>query len=489
MKPVNEVVEFIRADIAKAIAYYAANPSEFCRDVIRVEPQKWQNDFMQAVSDARHGKLEKKRFAIRSGTGVGKTAGVAWLNLWHLACFEDSKIVCTAPTAPQIKAVLWPEIRKWIFNIPEELRQIFPYDAQTDRITLLENFSVARTAREESPEAFQGFHAKNIILFADEASGVPDAIYNAGQGVMSSKGALTILIGNPTRPVGWFYDAFHSDSHLYWTMRVGCDQSEMVQPEYITNMRDKHGVESYEYKVRVLGEFHLEDAGIIIPRPWIDESVDRAVEPDTDWIVWGVDISDGGRDKSAIAKRMGNTLLEATKSWGGIEALKFAQIVAEEYYSTPTRWRPQEICCDGIGMGGPFTTRLREMLQGEPVRIVKVMVSGRLGKESLYTSNRVLYWSRGREWFQRADCRIPKDDVLTAQLCGVEWEVNSSNGKWEILDKAVGGKSPDHADAFILTFGGSKGARASLTTKINGVNLGTNNNYGYAIGSASYLQR
>ena len=44
-------------------------------------------------------------------------------------------------------------------------------------------------------------------------------------------------------------------------------------------MKEKHGENSYEFKVRVLGEFSFEDNGLIIPRPWIDRAVERDVTP------------------------------------------------------------------------------------------------------------------------------------------------------------------------------------------------------------------
>jgi phage terminase large subunit len=491
IRPVDEVVADLRGKTVKMLQLYRRNPAAFCRDVLRVEPQEWQVAFMQAVADSRAGKLDKSKFAVRSGTGVGKTMAVACLILWHTCCFEDSKIICTAPTSPQIKAVLWPELRKWKFKIPDEILLIFPLDITTDMVALrddimkINNLVMARTAREESPEAFQGFHEGNIMLIADEASGVPDAIYNAGQGVMSSEGAILILIGNPTRAVGYFYDAFHGDSHLYWTMRVGCDMSPMVQPKYLEEMRAKHGEDSYEYKVRVMGEFHLEDAGLIIPRPWIEASVDKEMEADTDYIVWGVDLSDGGKDKSAICKRQGNKVLEKTKSWGGRNANQFVEILADEFFETPFKLRPQEICIDGVGMGGIFTRLVRDALANENVKITLVNVAGTKPRGDRFVSRRVELWNMGREWFQTMLVSVPNDAVLIAQLSSIEWELNANNGKMFIPDKRASGSSPDEADAFILTFAGVKGKNKSmLTEKSKYANMVNDTR---AIGSASYL--
>jgi len=497
LRPPSAIAAELKADLGKKMLEYARHPPTFCMEILRAVPQEWQDEFMMAVAKARMGLSNwpdgtcRMQFAARSGTGVGKTSGVSMLILWHTACFQDSKIPVTAPTAPQIKAVMWPELRKWVSNIPPELKEFFPFDVTGDQVKLDENFAVARTAREEAPEAFQGFHAKNIMLVADEASGVPNGIYMAGQGVMSSKGAITILIGNPTRATGYFFDAFHSDAHLYWTRRIGCDQSPMVTKKYIDDMRKKHGENSYEFQVRVMGNFFLEDTSIIIPRPWIDEAVERDVTPDSDYIVWGVDVSDG-RDKSAIAKRKGNILLEKPKAWGGKEVMQSVGIVVDEYYASKRGEEPDEICVDAIGMGTAFCGRLAESLKGEPVKITKVNVAltgAKIGER--FTSFRVQLWARGRSWFESSLTRIPKGcDALAAQLSSVEWEVKDSNGKWAIIDKKAGGGSPDEADAFLLTFGGVKGDKSSFTKRGKGsILFGNRSNEGeFGITSASYLQ-
>lgn len=497
MKPIDDVIAALEADPQKAMQHYALNPSDFCEDILRMTPTEWQAEWMQAVANARAGLPNmpdgstRMRFAVKSGTGVGKTGGVAGLILWHLACFQDSKIPCTAPTSPQIKAVLWPELRKWVFNIPKKLREYFPYEVQTDSVKFLENLAVARTARDEAPEAFQGFHAKNIMLIADEASGVPDAIYLAGQGVMSSKGAITILIGNPTRPFGWFYDAFNTDSHLYWTKTVNCTQSPLVTPQYIEDMRNKHGEDSYEFRVRVMGEFHLEESGFIIPRSYILEATERQIEPETDYIIWGIDVSAGRNDKSALAKRKGNTLLEPVKAWGGKNVMQFVGIVVNEYYETPEKERPNEMCIDVIGVGHGFLARIKEELSQEMrmgiLKIRGINVAERKAVGERYLSKRVELWARGRAYFEDQTSCIPYDEELINQLASVEWEIAESNGKWQIIDKKAGGKSPDKADAFILTFAGARGVSNYLRNKNK--NRFANQEYTmYAVTSASYAQ-
>ena len=403
-----------------------------------------------------------------------------------LFCFKDTKIPCTAPTSPQLKAVLLPEIRKLISGIPDKIKQYFPVEAQTDRVIMGDNMAIMRTSDEYRPEAMQGYHSNNIMLIADEAPGVPDAIFLAGAGVMSEDGAVTILIGNPTRGSGYFFDCFHKNSDMWWTLTVSAFDSPRVSKEFIEDMKRQHGENSFEFKTRVMGEFSFEDSGIIIPRPWINEAMNRYVEPDSDWIIWGFDVSDG-RDKSALARRCGNRLL-GIHSWGGKEVLQSVGMVADWYWECDDKDKPDEICVDAIGMGATAAQRLAEVLKGEPVKITKVNVAltgSQVGER--FVSHRVELWDRARKWFESGLVSLPPTaTTLAAQLSSVEWEVKDSNGKWAIVDKKAGGGSPDQADAFLLTYSGLKRGRSSFTKDKKGRRIIASMETS-GVGSASYL--
>lgn len=473
--------------ITEKIKEWRLVPANFVKDVLRGDPLPWQVEAMQAVSDSRSGKISQRRIAIKSAVGVGKTTTVAWLILWHLVCFPDSKIACTAPTEPQLKMGLWPECAKWVRNIPDDLKSAFPFEMLTDKITFLENFAMARTARAERPESFQGIHSTNVMLIADEASAVAEEVYMAGQGVMSSKGAITILIGNPTRNTGTFYDAFHSDSHMYWTKTVSAFDSAMVTEEFRTEMLRKHGEDSFEYKVRVLGEFCLMEGGTIIPLPWIEDAVDRNVDYDGNEIVWGVDVSAGvGRDKSAIAKRAGNVLLEPVQMFANLDVLQFAGRIYSQYRETVNNRRPDRIFIDTIGVGQGTVVHLKNLMRDYPCRVIGINVREAKNIGERYKNLRVQLWARGRDWFESQVVKIPRDKELMAQLSSVEWEDNDA-GKYVIMDKKANlGYSPDAADAFLLTFAGDKRkSKYELDNDSSNIRQRTQT---HAISSASYVR-
>ena len=191
--------------MTQKLRYLRDNPAEFVKQVIGATPEPWQIDALNAIRDG-------DRVAIRSGHGVGKSAMMSWLILWWLSTRFPAKIAATAPTAHQLDDVLWGEVAKWHRSMVNPFFRD-QLEVKNDRVYLKdapnESFAVARTARKEQPEAFQGFHSDNMLFLVDEASGVEDIIFEVGEGAMSTQGAKTLMVGNPTRTSGYFYDAFH----------------------------------------------------------------------------------------------------------------------------------------------------------------------------------------------------------------------------------------------------------------------------------------
>ena len=68
----------------------------------------------------------------------------------------------------------------------------------------------------------------------DEASGVDEEIYEAIEGCMTSKRARLLLIGNPTRRSGTFYEAFHGERALWHQVHISAlDTPNLVAGEVL----------------------------------------------------------------------------------------------------------------------------------------------------------------------------------------------------------------------------------------------------------------
>ena len=431
-----------------------ADPVLFVETILGAKPQKWQADALMAVA-------RNDRLSIKSGHGVGKTAFQSWLVLWWLLTHYPCKVAVTANTAHQLSDVLWTEIDKWARQLPEGFKNLLEF--KSDKISLKgasDSFAVARTSRKENPEALQGFHSENMLFLVEEASGVPDVVFQVAEGALSTAGAKTVMCGNPTRSDGFFYESFHAQRHMWRNITVSCHDGEYVSEDFLANMADKYGVDSNVYRVRVLGEFPTQSDDVLVPLYIVEEATKREIEPSpTTPVVWGLDVARFGGDRSALAKRQGQALLEPIKTWQNKDLMELAGIVLTEYEACNYQSRPQAIYIDAIGLGAGLADRLREL--DLPAVAISVSETASL-KERFGRLRDELFWN-AREWFEGRDVKIPDDDTLIQEITGIRYKYLST-GKLKVESKDEmkrrGQRSPDVADAFVLTFA-EQGAVAS----------------------------
>ena len=435
----------------------------FVEQAFGADPHPWQCDLLNAVRD-------QPRVAVRSGNGPGKSTTIAWLILWFLVTRSPAKVIVTAAKETQLRDVVWAEMGLWLRAPPERLKPFF--EMQADKVIFRENpdnFAVARVARKEAPEAFQGFHARNILLIAEEASGVDDAIFEAGLGVMSTPGAKTLLAGNPTRTSGFFFDAFHKMRHRWTRLHWNCEEINRTHPgqvssAFLEEVISRYGKDSNPYRYRVLGEFPTSEEDSVIPLGLIEEATRRDVSRAEGFIpVWGLDVARFGDARTALVKRAGNHMLEPPKFWRQKDTQQVAGLMLAEYHETAERERPHAIMVDVIGTGAGVVDRMREMEL--PVQGINVSESPAM-RERFVRLRDELWWT-AREWFMARDCRIPApsgnmDDPMETMIAELSQPKYTTTPGGKILIeskdelKKRGLPSPDMADAFILTLAGGR---------------------------------
>jgi len=363
-----------------------------------------------------------------------------------------NKVVVTAPTSSQLFDALFAELKRWINELPEGLQSIL--NTKSDRVehtsAPAEMFISARTSRAETPEALAGVHSEHVMLVVDEASGVPEQVFEAAAGSMSGHNATTIMLSNPTRSSGTFFESQTRMADSWWTRRWSCVDSPLVSDEFVDEMRLRYGEESNAFRIRVLGEFPLADDDTIIPFHLVEAATHRDVEVDIERKpVWAVDPARFGSDRTAFCKRVGNVITEV-KSWRGLDLMQTVGRVMAEYEALNPSARPSEILVDSIGVGAGVVDRLREL--GAPVRGVNVAESPSMGET--YNNLRTELWFKTKAWLEDRSCKVPKDDELLADLTSIRYSFTSS-GKMAAESKDQmrkrGLRSPDLADAVCLT--------------------------------------
>ncbi|KKL25332.1 hypothetical protein LCGC14_2406350, partial [marine sediment metagenome] len=182
-------------------------------------PDRWACEFLDDLGkdirergfDGRHT-VKPIRYSTASGHGIGKSVLVSWLIKFILDTRPYSKGVVTANTADQLRTKTWAELGKWHnLSLTEHL-----YDFTSGRGAMALKRKghgdrwacTAQTCREENSEAFQGLHAANSTPFFifDEASGIPDKIWEARAGGATDGEPMYFDFGNPTRKSGMFFE-------------------------------------------------------------------------------------------------------------------------------------------------------------------------------------------------------------------------------------------------------------------------------------------
>lgn len=439
---------------------YAPDPVLYCEEVLGASPDKFQAAILCDIANG------ERRISMRSGHGVGKSTTLAWATCWHFDTRFPQKTVCTAPTSAQLFDALAAETLAWMRKRPAALLEYT--DIKSDRIEHRhapeESFVSYRTSRAETPEALAGIHSENVLLIVDEASGVPEQVFEAGIGSMSGHTATTILAGNPVRTSGLFFDTHHKLRGEWRTYHISCVDHPRVSADFVKQVRDTYGEDSNQFRVRVLGEFPKADDDTVIPFELAESALRRDVSPIRTETVWGVDCARFGSDRSALARRKGNALLCPVETRQGWDTMQVAGWVKNEWDATAAPDRPTEILVDVIGIGAGVVDRLREL--NLPVRGINVSESPSTGEP--YANLRAELWFKGREWLAKRDCTLAGDEGLVGELVAPKYKFTSS-GKRQIESKEDmkkrGMRSPDKADAFLLTFAATAATLAGGGTR------------------------
>ena len=424
------------------------------------EHMTWQQWLILLAFEAAIEGRAPKRITIRSGHGIGKDCTLSWLILYFLFCHLDAQIPCTAPTADQLDDILWKEIAKWHRRMPEEAAK--KYDVKSEYIRMFERpktwFARARTAKKEQPEALAGVHADHVFYVSDEASGVPDEIYNTAEGAMTGDKAFFVMISNPTRLDGYFYRSHHDDKENWQCLAFNGEDSPIVDRDYVERIENQHGRNSDEFRKRVLGEFPQKD---IEMDGWVPilskEEIDLALMSDqvrhAGECMLGVDVADEGDNESAIIKRSSN-FMEVLYASARIDNIALAGEVI--VYQDDEEINPVNTGVDKIGVGSGTFHRLVEQKRA----VQGINVAEEANDSTLFVNKKAEGYWRMREWIKKGGKLKSSKDAdgkeRWYQLTQVRYKTADSSGKIMIMPKdqmrRKGIDSPDIAEAGMLTF-------------------------------------
>ncbi len=460
----NEEFDLRLALFNKRIPFYRNDIILFAREVLLFEPDECQAKILRSV-------VVSRRVSVKSGQGVGKTSVEAVVLLWFLSCYPYTRIVATAPTRQQLHDVLWAEVAKWQARSPL-LCEILKWTKSYIYMKGYEKqwFAVAKTATR--PENMQGFHADNMLFIVDEASGVADDILEAIMGTLSSENNKLLLCGNPTRNSGIFFDSHTRDRDIYNCFTISSLESSRTDKDNIGALLRKFGRDSNVFRVRVLGEFPLQEDDVFIPLPLLENSVKAAKEQGETCTVnsihIGCDVARFGDDKTVIGYKADKNVVIYKKSQGqdlmrtADEIILLARRLIDKYnYSGKI---PVKI--DDGGVGGGVVDRLNRIKKenAEEYKWLQVMPIkfGVRIRHKYYYDSTTLMMANLKDMLSETDeggtakeveVFLPDDAELLSQLSSRKYEMTAdSKIRIESKDemKKRGFSSPDEGDFLLL---------------------------------------
>lgn len=441
-------------------------------------PRKWQIEEMLRIEE--HIKMNRARVAkgevpivyksaTASGRGVGKSALVAWLNIWFQSCVLGSSAVTTANTGDQLKTKTWAELAKWhtlsinshwferttLGLVPQQwfLDQV----EKTFGISSGYYYAKAMVWQEENTGSFAGLHNPHgVLLLFDEASGIPAAIWEVAEGFFTDIALhrYWFCFSNPRQNTGTFYECFHKNRDYWFRRNLDSRAVEGSDIAYLNGIVERYGEHSDAARVEVKGEFPSQGDNQFIARDSVEEAAERETLPDHHaGLIMGVDVARFGDDTTVIWFRRGRDArsIPAIKLKG-----KDNMQVANECAFWIDEHRPDAVCVDA-GNGTGVIDRLREM----GYKVKEVWFGAKAGQEE-WADTRTELWAEMREWL-KGGC-IPNDSDLKADLVGPEYGFDKLERiKLESKEKMKkrGVHSPDSGDALAVTFA-TKVARSDI---------------------------
>lgn len=434
---------------------WRADPVLFANEVMTADPDDWQIEGAYSVRD-------NPRTAIKSGQGVGKTAETSWILYWFLINFPRAKVIATAPTRRQLNDVLWSEAALWMSKAPLLQSMLDPTKTYI-RMKGAEEIWFAAAVAAAKPENIQGNHADNMLFIIDEASGVDDPIFDAINGTLSGPNNKLLVLGNPTKASGRFYEAFTKDRALYYCITVDAEKSKRTNKENIAALKRKYGEDSNVVRVRVHGEFPTEEDDVFIPLSLAEQTVLNEFEDEPiSRISFGVDVARFGDDETIIARKIGGPI-DIPVVRKGQNLMQTVGDIVQLYRQTileHPEYKGVILCViDDTGLGGGVTDRLEEVKEELKLRrlvIVPVNFGSAPPQESEenYQNMSTYLWGVVRELMKSKEISIPNDDDTIGQFSVRKYSLNSK-GKLVLESKEAmkkrGVSSPDRADAIALS--------------------------------------
>lgn len=431
---------------------------------------------------------------VKSCHAIGKSflsarAAAWWLDIWPVG---TAFVVTSAPSGPQIKAILWREIGRaymrghlngrvnqteWFMKIPDGKEEIVAFGRKPD---------------DYDPAAFQGIHARRVLVILDEANGIRGPLHEAAGSLIANDESKMLMIGNPDDPNGEYFEAskpgsgwnvisisafdspnftgevlpesvlkqligktYVEEKRRKWAplWKWTEDGSRCIPPEGVDPETDPNS--NPMWKSKVLGIFpEKTEAGGLLPITWVKAAqlrdLSSTMEEKNAVNELGADVGGGG-DDSATCHRKGH-VYRILRSYTEPDTMIQCGIIIDDLINTGAKC----VKVDKIGIGWGIVNRGQELHRPFiGINVGEGATEDDSASDERFANLKAELWWNVRNLFERGLIDIDaEDDDLAGELCSIRYE-RMSSGKIKISPKRKDEKgktipSPNRAEALML---------------------------------------
>lgn len=445
---------------------WRCDPVAWAKERANIELWSKQREILESIRDNPSTAVHSCHSSGKSYTSAVATAW--WLDVHPVG---SARVVTTAPTSAQVDAVLWYEIGK--LHAAIGLKGVCNLRSWYIGKKLV---AMGRKPPDHQEAAFQGMHAKYLLVIYDEAYGIPINLWNEGTSLASNEYSRQLAIGNPDGP-GIFKDKCTPGS-TWHVIHISCRHTpnftdevvsktlseNLISRRWVAERGEEWGEASALFQSKCDGIFpEGADPNAVVPYAWAAKC--RLLElPDDDTEVEaGIDVG-AGADRTVIRERRG---MRAGREKVFIDADPMRTI--GRLVEKINEWGVTRVKIDVTGIGWALGGRLRELSNKHNVskndtthsaEVVRVNFGERPspGNEKKFLNRRAeIYWTVGRELSRLGLWDLTEvDDSTIHELTVSRYEILDSYGKIKIEPKKHVIErlkmSPDRAEALLLSF-------------------------------------
>jgi len=441
-----------------------------CKEVSLLVSAKKKRMYGAPLTPEEEIYAEKLGISIMAGQGTGKDGWTSWFMMWFLYCFKNVLMPCTAPSADQLKNILWTEVSRWLNRNGNDGKPLVSeliknkIVVQNERIYKkpalgdITNFAFPKTANpkddaEAQAKTLYGFHDIHMAIVIDDAAGVLDPVFKPLEGTVTKDCNFVILLFNPIFNTGFAIETHTGPfSHKWITLHWDSEESELVTKQHIKDMEEKYGRESNTFRTLVKGLPPIADNDSIIPYAWVMEATKRDITPDKyEPRIGGLDPGAGG-DNTVLRIRHGLKVEKTRYVFSSPNSIEVGDWAAAKALEEGL----DVLYVDVIGIGNGAFYEAKKVLAGSKCKVYPVDVRNKAINEEKYANLNAELTYKMRQYFENNTISIPNDRTLIEELTAPRMKLigikEGIEDKYEVKKRLKWNRSPNDADALKLTF-------------------------------------